>query len=487
MTAANARISLIIPLRLTAATFEGALRLDRICRTVPDELFEIIISDYGTADAFAGPLNDLESRGIRVVRHPDPHALFSIGHCRDFGVQRAACPVVMFHDIDFLADSIMYRRIHAEAMARDMVANTFDFFCVPVLFLSEAGTQAYFAARQAGQAFLPDFSIDALERRGDLVQTAAFGSSAMVINRHHYLASGGHDRRFHGHGAEDYDLLHRLSSIAPKGPRTHDYMTDFKSNNVRNYWGFRAYFALYGLDVYSRGIFLVHLWHPRRQEKGYFQPRRNFRILRKAMQLFDKDGRQPDPLPDLNLTRRISVHASGRKDALDATRHLLPFFGAYSIHASRKTPKAAEILAQSLKDGAGTCLILPGARPPDLQASLPEFAAAAIRPVLMVRGDADGKIRFVDLLAEKADPASSTLAFLRTIRGRPVKGFFDTLSFPGIDYFGRGRVPAMTPPDSPLYAAFGGSSAFDRKGHAKPRRARKSSLWVRIKRFVSGY
>jgi len=88
------KISLIIPLRLTANTFEGELRLRRICDTVPRDLFDILISDYGTEDAHAGPLRALEAEGVAVVRHPSPKALFSIGDARDFGVRMARGKVV---------------------------------------------------------------------------------------------------------------------------------------------------------------------------------------------------------------------------------------------------------------------------------------------------------------------------------------------------------------------------------------------------------
>src|SRR5690349_4784761 len=85
----NDKITLIIPIRLTGATYEGQERLARICDAVPRALFDILVSDYGTPPEHRGPLDSLEADGIRVVRHPSPHPLFSIGQARDFGVQMA--------------------------------------------------------------------------------------------------------------------------------------------------------------------------------------------------------------------------------------------------------------------------------------------------------------------------------------------------------------------------------------------------------------
>jgi hypothetical protein len=118
----------------------------------------------------------------------------------------------------------------------------------------------------------------------------------MVVNRGHYLAMGGHDQSFWGHGGEDYEFLHRLSSCAPKGPRPPFYYTDFRDNGRVRYRGFRAAFALYGLDVFGDGLCLMHLHHPSRPIREYMQRGRNFRLLREKMQAFDETGLHPPPL-----------------------------------------------------------------------------------------------------------------------------------------------------------------------------------------------
>ena len=61
------KIALIIPLRLTGATYEAEARLGRICANVPRELFDIVISDYGTRPEHRGPIDAL------TVRRPANH------------------------------------------------------------------------------------------------------------------------------------------------------------------------------------------------------------------------------------------------------------------------------------------------------------------------------------------------------------------------------------------------------------------------------
>jgi predicted glycosyltransferase involved in capsule biosynthesis len=349
------KIALIIPIRLTGATFEGEARLSRICETVPRDLFEILISDYGTLAEHRAPLDALAAKGIHIVSHPSPHPLFSIGQARDYGVQMATSPVIIFNDIDFFGTEAMYRAIHAEATRRRMAENLFDFFCVPVLFLTEEGTREWLAAPDDTKPFKDSLAVEALEADRARIQSVAYGSSAMVVNRHHYLSVGGHDPRFTGHGAEDYDLLHRLAGLAPKGPRPHDYYADYKDNNIRHYWGFRPFFALYGLDLPPLGVHLVHLWHPRRKEKGYFRPGRNFRLLRKVMKRFDRTGDQPMPLAHLagGGGKWLVVYRNDRDLAL--LRQLLPLSAGYRASRSTWRRRPARTSPASTASTTSTC------------------------------------------------------------------------------------------------------------------------------------
>jgi len=109
------------------------------------------------------------------------------------------------------------------------------------------------------------------------------GSSCIVINRQQLIEMGGHDESFDGHGAEDFELLHRLSVHYPIAARPVDYSVNTGSGPIKEYRGFRAYFALYGEDCQQGGCVLVHLYHPKRQIRGYYQHRRNFSKLKILM------------------------------------------------------------------------------------------------------------------------------------------------------------------------------------------------------------
>lgn len=480
----NAKIALIIPIRLTGATFEGAERLARICDIVPRDLFDILISDYGTEPEHRGPIDTAEAKGIRVVRHPTPHRLFSIGRARDFGVQMSTSPVIVFNDIDFCGTEAMYRAIHAESLRRRMADNPFDFFCVPVLFLTEAGTSAWLAAADDAKPFSKALTVDALEKDRDRVQSVAYGSSAMVVNRSHYLSLGGHDPRFTGHGAEDYDLLHRLATFAPKGPRPHDYFTDYKDNNVRKYWGFRPFFALYGLDVLPRGVHLVHLWHPRRKEKGYFRPAQNFRLLKRVMKRFERTGGQPMPLPGLAAGSGKWFVVYADHDDLERFRQLLPMSTGYELVQAASVEQASRKLeAIGLPDGVTDFFVGPGVTGDP--AALARQFPVATRCFLMRGPDSAGLVTVRD--RNGATVASGRLRALQAPSGKAVMTCWQDLALPGLPHLASGTIPAMQDAGSPLFESFGGEQIVRTDRKSRPARKKKSSLLVRIWRRITGY
>lgn len=483
------KITLIIPLRLTAGTHEGEARLARLCATVPRDLFNILISDYGTEERFAGPIRAMADAGVEVVRHPSPGRLFSIGHARDFGAQMAKQPVLLFNDIDFYGTADMYRAIHAEVLRRDLATNRFDYFCVPVLFLTEAGTRDWFERAAAGRALVEPLDLDGLDAAGEQVQFTAFGSSAIVVNRHHYLSLGGHDPRFTGHGAEDYDLLHRLVSLAPRGPRPNDYFTDYKDNGVRHYWGFRPWYALSGLEVFERSLHLVHLWHPRRTEKGYFRPRANFRFLRRVMRGFDRGGRMPLPLADLTRNGKWLVFYRSARDLM-LLRQLLPFAARYRLVRKRALPSGYSL--SRTRDIADDDLILIA---PDVLGDRVDLAAEASLAdlrILSIEATARMGAYTASLLAagqgrQPLATVSATALPIRLRPGRPVFFSWDRLKLDGLLDLGTGAIPPPKPLHASIFASFGGPDLLDRASHPRPQKKRKSSLWVRIKRRLTGY
>ncbi|WP_415995286.1 hypothetical protein [Kluyvera sichuanensis] len=322
------KITVVIPLRITSDIYQAESRLRAIINNIPCDKFNVVIVNYGSADEYQSLFSELSSLHVKLVNVDVEDKIFSIGHARDLGVQWAEDDVVMFNDIDFYGNTDMYERIYQEVLSRDMYHNAYDFFCVPVFFLTEDGSQEIMSYNMMDRSVFNNVVHKKIsELHANFVDFPAYGSSAIVVNKNHYLAIGGHSREFYGHGAEDYDLLHRLASYHQRGPRTSSYYENTRSNSINDYKGFRAFFALYGIDVFNRGIYFQHLWHPKRKATGYQQTQRNFALLDNLMRRFDKDKEQPYPLSNFNVKEKTLLLIDACSRTFKAIRHAMPALG----------------------------------------------------------------------------------------------------------------------------------------------------------------
>lgn len=324
-------ISVIVTVRITETLFEAESRIKSLCETLPEELFEIVVVDYGTAPEFRPILDELAASGIRVAAYPNPSRIFSIGAARNFGAQIARNPVLLFLDIDFHAPTGTFTALHEFVAEKRLEQLTAQFFCVPVLFLTEAGTKLYESDMESGRNFPVEPDTKHIESQKGIIDFPSYGSSAILVNRRHYLAIGGHDQTFFGHGAEDFEMLHRLSSLSPWGDRPTDYYTDTKVKNFEPLSGFRPYFARYALPVLERGLFLVHRYHPKRTEPGYFRHWRNFANARRLMRLFDNRSEMPLPLTDVNSPDSALVVAGVHEPGFAKIRPIIASFKSYRL------------------------------------------------------------------------------------------------------------------------------------------------------------
>ncbi len=331
-------ITAIIPLRLaTEPLYDEIERLDRICASVPPEDFNILIVDYGTDESRVPELRTLGTRysNLKIVRTGDPEAPFSIGAARDFGVQAADTPVIMFHDLDFLCETETYRDIAAEAQLRLLDKRGYDYICVPTIYLTPAGTEFYVSKHNQDSKRNADRAIHSQvlrSNRTELVEHYSLGSSALLINRYFYLISGGHDRGFVGHGAEDFEFYNRLSDLAPRAGRPPNFSQDISFING-NWQGFRAYFALYGMDMWMRGVCLVHLHHPRREEVdvSYRKSANNFKLLQDKLADFVRKRTHLQPLTEPHVAAKTLVLVDSTSLPAQALRGALPALGQYSM------------------------------------------------------------------------------------------------------------------------------------------------------------
>lgn len=328
-------ITAVIPVRLSMdRLYDEPERIARIVATLPDSYVPLIV-DYGTPEERAGELRDLAAAtGTRLVRVETGEEPFSVGHARDIGTQHAQTPLILYHDIDFLMSPRSYERVLEETRLRGMPDNAYTFFALPGAYMTEDFTRRYLELFAGGEAAFADTLLHDGVMRDDrtVYQNHTYAISAIVASRYHLLAIGGHDKSFVGHGAEDFELLHRLASYGPKGPRTGNYYLNTRRNAILRYEGFRAYFALYGIDVFQRGLQMAHLWHPQRQDASYVTPMtENQERVSGIMEAYDAGATWLLPMEDLHSPEKTLILADKDAPALHALRHAFPAFGRYRI------------------------------------------------------------------------------------------------------------------------------------------------------------
>ncbi|NSX92641.1 glycosyltransferase [Agrobacterium tumefaciens] len=338
------RISIIVPLRLGEALYEGEQRLEKLIENIPPDRFEVVVVDYGSPAAGAAALVAVVAKfeHAKLVRLDSETQPFSAGIARNLGAQNASSPVIMFNDVDCLASPEMYRRIHEEATARALDVNAYDFFSIPIAFLTFEGVEEYNKLQSQRPASVADsqFHYHIIRGEKQFVWFMAYSGSTIVVNRLHYLSIGGTSTEFHGHGAEDFEVKLRLAGHRPIGTKPLDFYHNTKTNQMQDFVGFRSYISLYGYEIAFRGIYMVHLWHPKREVKSvnvtannisYKQTERNFGLLRRMMMAFDKSGTQPPALQDTRLARKTLVLCRPNSMSSENLRQALPLLGRYII------------------------------------------------------------------------------------------------------------------------------------------------------------
>jgi predicted glycosyltransferase involved in capsule biosynthesis len=275
------KISIIIPIR-SKKVDDNCYRLEYLLSVIPAN-YEIIVVDDGSSIEARKKIQQISVLRARYVYIRSSWKSFSLSRARNHGAKIATGNVVIFHDVDFLAPGSVYLDLYDLIIKRNLLNDPSRFFTVPVVFLTEFGTEQY------KKDFFNCDKEDSIRFRNVKRESSKYieffveGSSCIVVNRAHLLSIGGHDESYKGHGAEDFELLHRLGEEFPHFEKPRDYEKNFGSGNVNEYRGFRAYFANFGKVCSELDIVLVHQWHPKRKVFGYYKHKRNFNKLYKLM------------------------------------------------------------------------------------------------------------------------------------------------------------------------------------------------------------
>lgn len=289
----------------------------------PDWMERIFI-DQGSPASIAEELSAAcLRRGIRYLHLDRGHHPFSIGLCRNTGVQRAHGEFISFQDVDLAAPAKVYDQIRNH-LTDELPLNHLE--VIPCLYLTPAGSALYAAGT-------PETAHDwlhaaFLENLPDVVQMAAPATSCLLARRHFYLAEGGVREEFFGHGYEDFELMNRLGHRARKFHRSHDYYSHAHKYDSQEYKGYRTFFSMFGRQNLNSGIFYAHLHHEVVSEPGYKERNaRNKTLFESFLKNFDEKNDAPPALDDLNSQSVVLCLGTRTSIPFRSLRFALPCLG----------------------------------------------------------------------------------------------------------------------------------------------------------------
>lgn len=312
------KLSVIIPFRCEGQETDYLVeRLSDLVSTFPQDLpLEFMVVDSGSALDYRRECQKIcQKYGVVYLYHDTFGRPFSIGACRDFGVQHAKGCAVSFLDVDLRVSPDFWQRLLMLMQAWGMSKYKKSFLSIPCMYLTQEGTTEFLQADD--ELKFTDFYLRYLQGDKIAIENMALCSSVMVVNRVHYLSVGGHDLEFRGHGYEDFELYHRLLCEENIIPKTEDYYLDQKTWNTLTYKGFRSHLAMIGRPAMMMNLFVVHLWHPRPKTASFYDPQS---IIQNRTMYVDKFKK--------------FVETGLHPQALSQTKHKVLFFGKQGNHAS---------------------------------------------------------------------------------------------------------------------------------------------------------
>lgn len=283
-------LTVVFPLRCSAASAYRVARLEANLSFFNDyEDVECVVVDSGSGPRQAAHIVAAcaPHPRARLVVDPHPEEPFAPGIVRNLGAEHARGDYLFFYDVDLCAGPELVPALR-RWIAAEPDAN--DFLIVPCLYLTERATEH---VSHRGTVDLAPFLASFLAGANHLVAHLAVSTSTVLVERRHFLRIGGNRPEYRGHGCEDFDLLHRLSSYQPHGKRPPDYRVDHKVPFVGDYRGFRAYFALRALPPLFDGTYTAHLWHPRPLMRPYHRARQANEARLLSLMARHDDGTAP--------------------------------------------------------------------------------------------------------------------------------------------------------------------------------------------------
>ena len=327
------KLSVIIPFRCenlySNYLFE---RLKELVELLPiHNEIEFMVVDSGSLPHVSNILKELcENKEITYIYQNTIGKPFSLGGCRDFGVQHAKGEAISFLDVDLRMPPSFWDRLLNLMTNWGISSYKKSFLAVPCLYLTQDGTEI-FSSEENSESKYTRFYLEYLQGKMENIESFANCSSVMVVDKLYYLSIGGHNPEFNGHGYEDFELYHRLMVEEAAIPRANNYIKDTKTWNTYTYNGFRSQMSIIARPALALNLMVFHLWHPRPKQSSFYNPKKlaeNREKIFKSFNDFDKNKKHPKPLATSeNIQENFLYFAPLDSNSFNCIRDLIPTLG----------------------------------------------------------------------------------------------------------------------------------------------------------------
>lgn len=337
------KISVIIPISVKTSS---EWLIDRLHFPLSDKAIsskiEFIYVDYGSSSQQSKKIKSFcETENCKYIKVDTADQILSFSSARNTGASIATGDYLLFLDVDLVTYDGFYNLLltEIETIREYEDYNECAFIMLPVIYLTETGTQKFF---HINSSIRKNYFMEDLYDKGLCTERYSTGTSAIVVSRYTFCTLGGFPEEFLGWGGEDIVFNNRLIRAWAKYPIPKDYSHDIGSmHGINIYKGWKAMYRLHGDRSFHKGLFLFHAWHPVNLSSTYKDLWKKNKIIMDEKIAEAKRPWTAPPLPYNNKKSTLIID----QNSFTANTQILPFWGKWKALDKNKLKSSKEVIS----------------------------------------------------------------------------------------------------------------------------------------------